>query len=227
MPIETRFLSVASRGSPLAIVQVKEVLNELKMYHHNIEFTCHYVETIGDKDQTTSLRTLNKTDFFTKEIDEMILERTCRIAIHSAKDLPEPLPKGLYLAALTKGVDSSDSLILKPGQNLSTLPDEPVIATSSERREEAVKELIPHARFVDLRGTIHQRIQKLDQKNIDGVVVAEAAIIRLDLTSLNRVQLPGDTTPLQGQLAVIVREDDQEMRMLFSCIDSRQQALVT
>lgn len=214
-------LTVASRKSPLAIAQVEEVLKELRTHHPFVEFSCIFVETVGDKDLQTSLRSLDKTDFFTKEIDESLLSGRCRVAIHSAKDLPEPLPNGIVIAALTKGVDSSDALVLKPGKDLTTLPENPKIATSSLRREDAVRQLFPNACFTDIRGTINQRLMKLEREELDGVVIAEAALIRLGLTHLNRIRLPGPTTPLQGQLAVTVRSQDTEMLQLLSCIDSR------
>lgn len=214
---------VGSRKSPLAQVQVQEVLEELQRHHPDIRFCPICVESTGDKDQKTSLRTLDKTDFFTKEIDQMLLKGECRIGIHSAKDLPEPLPEGLAMVALTKGVDSSDSLVLRSGVTIDTLPPNAIIATSSLRREEAVQQMRPgHPfNFVDLRGTIGQRLSVLDKGEADGVVLAEAALIRLGLTHLNRERIPGDTTPLQGQLAVIAREGDLEMEKLFQSIDSR------
>lgn len=215
-------LSVASRGSPLAISQANEVLRELNFYHPFIQFAYTFVETTGDKDQVTSLRTLDKTDFFTKEIDDLLLSDTCRIAIHSAKDLPDPLANGLVIAALTRGLDPSDALVLKSGKNLSDLMGKALIATSSIRREEAVRKLLPDAEFTDIRGTINQRLQILGQGPIDGVVIAEAALIRLGLTHLNRVKLPGLTAPFQGQLAILIQKDDLAMQTLFSCIDSRQ-----
>lgn len=215
-------LSVASRRSPLAMAQVEEVLHEIQSHHPNVQFSYIWIETTGDQDLKQSLRTLGKTDFFTKEIDQQLLAGNCRIAIHSAKDLPEPLPAGITIVAITKGVDPSDSLVLNPGVTLSTLPPSPLIATSSFRREEAVKELIPHAAFTDIRGNVNQRLKQLEEGKIDGVVIAEAALIRLHLTELNRLRLPGETTPLQGQLAIAARSEDEEMRALFSYIDSRK-----
>jgi len=214
-------LKIASRRSPLAIAQVDEVLSELNQHHASIQFDCIFLDTIGDKDQKTSLRSLDKTDFFTKEIDELLLNKSCRIAIHSAKDLPNPLPNGLTMVALTNGVDSSDSLILPPGVTPANIKQSPMIATSSERREEAVSKMIPHAVFTDIRGNVNQRLQILDEEKVDGLVVAEAAIIRLGLTHLNRFKLPGETTALQGQLAIIARSRDKEMGELFSVIDCR------
>lgn len=214
-------LPVASRRSPLAMAQVEEVFQELHGHHPHIKFSCIWLDTTGDHNQTLSLRTLGKTDFFTKELDELLLLKGCRIAVHSAKDLPDPLPQGIAIAAITKGVDPSDALVLQPTATLSTLPLSPLIATSSFRREEAVKELIPHATFTDIRGNVNQRLRQLEEGKIDGVVIAEAALIRLGLTHLNRLRLPGKTVPLQGQLAITVRSEDEEMLALFACMDSR------
>lgn len=222
-----KVIRVGARSSPLSKVQAQEVLTELRRYHPEVEFDFVYLETTGDKDKKTSLRTLDRTDFFTKEIDQLLLAGKCDVGIHSAKDLPEPMPKGLVVAAFTKGVDSSDSLVLKSGMTLETLPPGARIATSSVRREEQVKQLRPDLSFVDLRGTIGERLSKLEQGEVEGVVIAEAALIRLGWTHLNRTQLPGESTPRQGQLAIVVREDDREMKELFQVLDHQKIALHT
>lgn len=189
MPI---MLKVGARSSPLSRAQVEEVRGEL-----GLDFEVTWVETTGDLDRSSSLRKMEKSDFFTRELDLMLLNEEIDAAIHSAKDLPEPLPKGLKIAWISQGLDPRDSLVIKK---------EPVqiVATSSERREEAVRQLFPDCRFVDLRGTIQERLKK----EVDGVVVAEAALIRLGLTHLPRVFLPGPTAPLQGKIAIVCREDE-------------------
>ncbi len=213
-------LKVGARSSPLSKAQAREVLVELQKYKPDVQFEMVLMQTTGDLDQKTSLRSLNKTDFFTKEIDEALLKGHCRIGIHSAKDLPNLIPKGLALICLTKGVNPTDALVMREGETLSTLRPGAVIATSSHRREEAAKMLRNDLTFIDLRGTIGQRLTKLETGEADGVIVAEAALIRLGLTHLNRIFLPGDTTPGQGKLAVIAREDDAEMKKLFACINT-------
>ncbi len=75
-------------------------------------------------------------------------------------------------------------------------------------------------RCVDIRGAIEKRLELLEQKEVEGVVVAEAALIRLGLTHLNRLKLPGQTAPLQGKLSIIARSEDEEMRTLFACLDT-------
>ena len=211
-------ISVGARASPLSQAQTREVLQELRVHHPHVIFDSKFVQTTGDVDQVTSLRALDKTNFFTKEIDEMLLTGQCRIAIHSAKDLPEPLPQGLKLVALTKGLDSADVLVFRTNEGLDQLSSGAVVATSSERREEAVRLLRDDLTFIDLRGTIDQRLAKLDCGEADAVVIAEAALIRLGLTDRNRIRLPGSTTHHQGRIAILAREDDVEMCKLFACL---------
>ncbi len=164
---------------------------------------------------------MGKTDFFTREIDALVLNKTCRIAIHSAKDLPEHIPDGLKIVAITRGIDPSDSLVLREYDTLESLKPGSIIATSSLRREEIVKTLRNDLCFRDLRGTIHKRLELLQNGEADGVVIAEAALLRLKLSCLNRIRLPGATTEFQGQLAILARNDDEEMEALFSPLDSR------
>lgn len=212
-------LKVGARSSPLSRAQAEEILLEMRPFSPELSFEMVWILTAGDKDKKTSLRSLGKSDFFTRELDEMLLEGKIDAAIHSAKDLPEPLPPGLEIAALTRGVDSRDALVLRSGESLMSLPDGAVIATSSERREEAVSALRQGLRFSDLRGTIAERLAKLETGEADGVVAAEAALIRLKLTHLNRVYLPGPTVSLQGKLAILIRSGDARLKELFRPID--------
>ena len=215
-------LKVGARGSALSRAQMQEVLQELRQFHPAIEFDPIWVETSGDKDLKTSLRTLEKTDFFTRQIDALQLLGGCRISIHSAKDLPDPLPKGLVLAALTRGVDPSDMIVLQDHETLQSLPWGAKIGTSSLRREQNINMLRSDLICIDIRGNIQTRLSLLDQRQVDGVVIAEAALIRLQLTQRNRILLPGERAQLQGQLAVLSLENDEEMQTLFRCIDVRK-----
>lgn len=217
---------VGARSSKLSQAQVCEVLKELQTFVPEVIFSPIFLETTGDKDLQSSLRNLGKTDFFTKEIDEMQLNGKCRIGIHSAKDLPDPLAKGLVLVAMTKGVDSSDSLVLRAGQDVKSLPERARIGVSCQRREEAVKALRSDLCCVDIRGTIDSRLAQLQRGDVDGVVVAESALIRLQIafgqgSSLEKISLKSETAPFQGRLAVVAVEGDQEMAQLFSRIDAR------
>jgi len=214
-------ISVAARGSKLSRAQVKEVAAALVTFHPHIELDPLWVDTTGDKDLKTSLRNLERTDFFTKEIDALQLRGDCRIAIHSAKDLPHPLVKGLQIVALTKGADPSDVLVFREGEIVDSLRINAKIGTSSLRREEAIRALRADLLCVDIRGTIEHRLFLLDAKAVDGLVLAEAALLRLELKR-ERLVLKGNTAPYQGRLAIIAREGDKEIEELFRCLDTRR-----
>lgn len=221
MPLCELTIKVAARSSPLSQIQVEEVFQEFKKYYPNVVFEIHLFKTTGDLDLQTSLRTMPQNNFFTKEIDEAIMNRFCDIGIHSAKDLPSPMSSKIVLAAVTQGIDSRDSLVLRDGDSISTLPSGSKIGTSSFRRIETISSLRKDLSCVDIRGNIGERLEKLYKNEIDGLVVAEAALIRLGLTHLNREFLPGETVEGQGKLAVTTREDNVFIIDLFRCLDSR------
>lgn len=218
-------IEVGGRPSPLSLAQIDEVLTALRVHHPLIQFAFYPLLTVGDRDQKTSLRQLDRTDFFTKEIDAWVLEKEGRIGIHSAKDLADPLKKGLSLYCLTSGLDPADVLVMRPNETIEKLPLGALIATSSQRREESVRQLRADLTFCDLRGTIGQRLAKLEKGEVEGVVVAECALIRLGLNHLNRIRLPGNTAEGQGKLAIVGRSEilatsqDREIKMLFSSLD--------
>lgn len=214
MPLSIR---LAARSSTLSRMQTEEVI---KLFP-SIQFECIWVETWGDQDLATSLRSLEKTNFFTREIDHLLLTNECRIAVHSAKDLPEPLPQGLILVALTEGVDARDSLVFN-----REIPLGGTVGTSCERREQAIKNWRPDVQCIDVRGTIEKRLSLLDAGQLDGLVIAEAAIIRLGLQQRNRIFLKGKTATLQGKLAVVAREDDREIWELFKPLDIRRKKIL-
>lgn len=220
-------ISVGARSSNLSKVQVQEVFTEIQKKHPEIVFEPVYFQTVGDKDLKTSLRDLPQNDFFTKEIDDALLDKKIRIAIHSAKDLPLTLRDGVHVIAITQGLDSRDALVLQQNLSLETVPAGARIATSSFKRDAAIQALLPQAKCVDIRGTIEMRLDAVFSGKIEGVVVAEAALLRLGLSHLRRIYLSHPTAPLQGKLAIVCRSDDDEMKKLFSSIDSRKKILYT
>lgn len=214
-------MKVVARSSNLSKKQVEEVQTLLKQQGVSVQLHPIYLLSKGDKDQNTSLKTMSKNDFFTKEIDEHVIAGKSDIALHSAKDLPKKLPKELEIIAITHGQCSKDVLVMKEGKTLETLATGSRIGSSSFRRDEIIMGLRPDFVPVDIRGTIEKRLELLANGKLEGVVIAKAALIRLGLLHLNRIDLPGKTTPYQGQLAVVARKDHPSAKKLFSSLDSR------
>lgn len=217
MSLFTKVISVAARDSALSRAQVEEVLLAIRNHDPEIDFSVTWMKTTGDLDQTSSLLDKEKTDFFTKEVDEAILSGRCQIAIHSAKDLPDPIHPNLQVLAYTKGVDPSDVLVFRKGESLSSLAPFSKVGTSSTRRQENVLALKPDLSLVDIRGTIDKRLALLDEGKVDALVMAKAALIRLKIIRDTQI-LPGPLSPMQGRLAILARKDDFEMKNIFEVL---------
>lgn len=215
-------IKVAARDSLLSKAQVSEVEKELAAIYKDATFFYIFVKTKGDKDLSVSLLDTEKTNFFTEEVDDLVLSSIADVGIHSAKDLPDPLPEDLEIYALTKGVDPRDSLVLSPNTNLQDLGACPKIGTSSFRRMEMIKRILPNAQIVDIRGTIDRRLSLLEEGVVDALIIAEAALIRLNLTEINRIILDGRPAPMQGRLAVVGKKNDFFLRHIFSSIDYQE-----
>lgn len=197
---------LCARDSPLSRAQVEEVYREI-LCHLPITFSTLFIKTQGDREKERSLRGLEKSDFFTRELDELLLEKKADLAVHSAKDLPEPLARGLKIAHLTAGLDPRDALVFRKGEDLSRLPLKARVGTSSNRRDLMLRDLRKDLIPVDIRGTIGERLALMESGEVDALVIAEAALIRLRLTELPRIFLEGESHPLQGKLALVVREE--------------------
>ncbi|MBM3197912.1 MAG: hydroxymethylbilane synthase [Chlamydiae bacterium] len=210
-------IPVAARASMLSRAQVEEVLMRLKIFYPESTFMPLWLSTSGDLDLQSSLLTKEKTDFFTKEVDEAVLQGKCRVGIHSAKDLPEIPPRGLCVIAYTKCLDPHDVLVFRQGDSLTSFSESFRIGTSSQRRKEFLAQHYPRAELLDIRGTIERRLFLLDTGAFDAVVMARAALLRLHIQR-DQVLLPCPTAPMQGRLAITAREEDEEMRELFACI---------
>lgn len=201
-------LRILSRGSPLAIKQVYEVMRQFPA----IPYLIIKLDSIGDKDKATSLLSDVPSDFFTRELDEALLSGQGDLAIHSAKDLPFPLPRGIIVAALTGSLDPSDALVTARKTPLAALPAGSVIGTSSLLRQQQLTALRPDLHVKSIRGTIEERLAQLQTGIYDGVIIATCALIRLGYQDLITEILPFETHPLQGCLAITVRAQSSELK---------------
>ena len=212
-------VKIASRSSPLALVQIDEIIRELKTLGKSFKFETIKLETAGDTDKLTPL-TISRDDFFTDTIDQALLEGKADIAIHSAKDLPQELHEDLKIFALTKGLDDKDAWAGRV--RWKDLPLKARIGTSSALRQKQILELRPDVMIVNIRGTINERLELIKEGKVDGIVVAACALKRLNLESKIKDIFPWEGMPLQGQLAVVGRQKDRELEEIFSVIDVRR-----
>jgi hydroxymethylbilane synthase len=234
-----RIYRVGTRRSALALKQAGEAIAMLKRLRPDFQYEIIGIDTYGDKDKTTPISAMEGTDFFTRELDRAILRNEIDLAIHSAKDLADIIPDGLHVAAMTGSADPHDALVSKDNLKLSELPHGARIGTSSARRKEQLKRYRPDFEIVDIRGTIEERLALLDNyelrvtsyglRNMDAIVIAACGLVRLGLEERITERIPLDILqphPLQGSLAVMVRQDDPELSEIVSKIDTREKAIV-
>lgn len=212
-------MRIISRQSKLALLQVDEVMSQFP----DVQYELIKTDSYGDKHKEVSLMDKSvSADFFTRELDAALLEGRADIAIHSAKDLPYPLPAGIEVIALTESADKSDSLVTRDGKTLDQLPSQSKIGTSSEQRKAELLALRPDVEVVAIRGTIEERIAQVDNYTVDALIVATCALDRLALAHRASERLPFKTHPLQGNLAITASSHvGKDIRELFSKIDVR------
>jgi len=164
------------------------------------------VTTIGDRDQTVPLHVIGGLGVFVKEVQQAVLDGRADMAVHSAKDMPSETPAGLVIGAFCERRDCADALI---GRTLADLPHGATVATGSVRRRAQLNAVRPDLQFVELRGNIAKRLDRVPPSG--AVVMAVAALEVLDLTERIAERLePGVLLPQvgQGALAVECRVDD-------------------
>jgi uroporphyrinogen III methyltransferase/synthase len=211
-------IRIVCRNSRLSLVQVEEI----KVLLPGIDFDVNAIASLGDKNKHIPLENNTVADFFTRELDEALLRNEADIAVHSAKDLPYPLPACLEVIALTKAKDQSDALVSHDNLALNELPANPRIGTSSMVRAESIKQIRPDARIVSIRGTIEERISIIEKGIADAVVVATCALQRLGLDARIAEILPFATHPLQGHLSVVAKTGSEKLQQLFAPFDVRK-----
>ena len=215
---------IGTRRSPLALKQVEEVVVALKKFYPDFNYKIVGIDTYGDKDKITPISEIEGTDFFTKEIEEALLEGEIDFAVHSAKDLPDKIPQGLAIAAITKSIDPYDALVSKNNLEIDKLPYGAKIGASSQRRKEQLKRYREDFEIVDIRGNIEERLEKLETNNLDAIIVAACALVRLGLENRITQRLPFEILkphPLQGSLAIETRENDRELIDLLGLLNEK------
>ena len=198
-------IRVIARGSRLSRLQVEEVFRQFPELSYEIK----YLESYGDKHQHISL--LNgeaPADIFTRELDDAIRQGEADIAIHSAKDLPYPLPEDIEVIALFPAFDTTDSLVSNGHKTLDELPAGSVIGTSSPLRKKGLNSLRPDLVIKGIRGCIEERVQQVRDGKYDAAIVATCALKRLGMEDEIAEVLPFATHPLQGFLAVTAKKEN-------------------
>ena len=218
-------LTVGTRGSVLALAQTNRVLKQIKQTHSDVDFKIKIVKTIGDKEHGKPLFSIDCKGIFEKEIDQEVASGEIDFAIHSLKDVPIlEQQTGTVLAATPKRDSKNDVFISQSKTPLNALPQGSTVGTGSLRRMAEIKYLRPDLDVQPIRGNVDTRLNKVRKGEFAGIVIAEAGLERMNLTSEITEQLPLDQFPSaagQGALAVVAKEGNQCVLDILCAVEDR------
>jgi hydroxymethylbilane synthase len=210
---------IGTRGSDLALWQANFVKDSLA--NIGVDAELKIIKTQGDSILNLRLDKLEGKGFFTKELEEHLLDGSIDLAVHSHKDLPTKHPDGLIIAAVSEREDPSDViLILKDCVDTTkklSVKHNGTVGTSSNRRQSQLLAIRPDIEFENLRGNVPTRVQKLRDENYDAIIMAKAGLnrLKLDLSEfyIEEIEPTAELVPApsQGVLAIQIRETNTQL----------------
>jgi hydroxymethylbilane synthase len=217
-------LTVGTRGSKLALAQTNRTLNQIKQKNPDIDFELKIIHTIGDKEHSKPLFSLDCKGIFEKEIDQQVVAGQVDFAVHSLKDVPiVEQQSGTVLASIPMRDSPCDVFISKNKVQLMNLPKGSVVGTGSLRRLAEIKYLRPDLEVEPIRGNIDTRIGKVTKGELAGIILAEAGLERMNLTDEMTERLSLDQFPSaagQGAIAIVAKEGNTEVITIMQSIEN-------
>jgi hydroxymethylbilane synthase len=213
-------LRIGSRGSQLALWQANHIAALLRTHGHSVQI--EIIKTTGDKLQEVTFAQVGSKGMFTKEIEEALAEGRVDLAVHSLKDLPTELAAPFRLAVTPKRVDPRDVLVSVKYHSLHALPRGAIVGTSSQRRRAQLLALRPDIKPVEFRGNVDTRLRKLEEGQVDAILLAAAGLDRLEKAEWVRERFePHHFCPAagQGSLGIEIRKDDHATLAAIAFLD--------
>ncbi|MFH2000597.1 MAG: hydroxymethylbilane synthase [Planctomycetota bacterium] len=225
--MKNKTLKIGTRGSALALFQARAVQSMLREKRPDLQTELVIIKTLGEKDPKTSLVKISGEGIFTRELDTALDEGRIDVAVHSSKDVPTDLSEGIVLAGFCPREEACEAFVSNRHARFLDMPEGARIGTGSPRRRSQILALRPDLAIVDLRGNVETRLRKLDEGQMDAVILACAGLIRLGLEQRISERLPLDMfvpAPGQGAIGIAARSSDQDTLSLVASISDSQTA---
>lgn len=222
--MQVKTIKIATRKSPLALWQANYVKSQLLSHHPDLQVELIPIVTQGDILLDSPLSKIGGKGLFVKQLEIAILNGDADIAVHSIKDIPAEFPQGLELTTICERDEVRDAFVSNKYHDLSALPANAVVGTSSLRRQSQLKAHYPHLVIKDLRGNVGSRLEKLDSGQYDAIILAAVGLKRLGLHDRIKQYIPVDLImPAVGQGAVGIesRQNDSAVHQLLAPLDDQ------
>ncbi len=218
-----KVIRIGTRDSQLALWQAQTVKSQLEELGYKTELVP--VKSTGDLVLDKPLYALGITGIFTSALDVAMLNGTVDIAVHSMKDVPTRLPKGIVQTAVLKRATTKDILVTNGSFNFD---DSATIASGSLRRKAQWLHQYPHHKVVDLRGNVNTRLKKLTDNNWQGAIFAKAGLERIEVLPENHIDLDWMIpAPAQGAMVVVALENDIYCKKATANLNHRTSEICT
>ena len=208
-------IRIATRRSPLAMLQTNEFIERIKL--SNPECICEIVEMESEGDLTDApLHTIGGKGLFVSNLEAALVNDVADIAVHSLKDVPALIDPQFSIAATLPREDYGDALLLREGLTIDDLSKNLKIATSGPRRKSQLLSMNSKLNIVPIRGNIQTRINKINTDNLDGLIVAKAALNRLKIVHPNMYLFSEDQmmpAAAQGAIGIEINTVELESQL--------------
>ncbi|MDQ7045808.1 MAG: hydroxymethylbilane synthase [Sulfurimonas sp.] len=208
---------IATRVSDLALWQAYHVKDRIEEKYPEITVELNKIVSNGDKILDKPLALIGGKGHFTKELEDAMLAGEAHMAVHSLKDVPTYIPKGLALVSVTQRQDQSDVFLSHKYDSLEALPKGAVVGTTSLRRRMQLLQSRPDLKVKDLRGNVNTRLRKLEEGQYDAIILAYIGLYRLDLLKdvpfTQKLSLDTMIPPMgQAALGIEIVSNNQKIR---------------
>ena len=216
-----KIIRIATRKSQLALWQAQHIKDKLQQIHPQLSIELLPMHTSGDAFLKDKLQVIGGKGHFVKELEEALLDKRADLAVHSMKDVPATFPDGLGLHAICERANPLDAFVSPHDESVKQLPLGAIVGTASLRRQAQLLLLRPDLCIKTLRGNVQRRLEKLDAKECDAIILACAGLERLSLHARINQAMPADIMlPAcgQGALGIECRNDDAQLHSLIKCL---------
>lgn len=218
-------IRIGTRGSRLALWQAEWAKKAVLEAFPDATAELVIIKTKGDRILDSPLARVGGKGLFVKEIEEALLEKKVDIAVHSMKDMPAEIPEGLFISAVPKREIPMDAFLSKYGKPFTSLPKNAKIGTSSLRRQAQALMHRKDLEVVSIRGNVDTRIRKMEDGEVEGILLAGAGLKRLGLLDrAAQIFEPDFFLPAvgQGALCIEARKNDPELEKVNIALDHQK-----